>query len=253
MSGEHFIASEWIANARRNIEQMPWAAAERDVAIHRARRWLDLDDDTLWTVVAGQTIGRSTNASVSKGCPQCGDGINRCGGAFKVDVVHDPWKITCPNCSGRFPSNDFAAFYKSGKGPDGLFYPEKADRSLLYNTHHPDSNDPLCAWCVDDGTGWTDNTGESFKLIGVYGHHGIWNEIRSACQGLKRAYLLTGDPAYAHKAGILLARIADVYPGMHWSFWARLGFFNSDGLSGQGSYLRPHLGAGPSHHLHGML
>ena len=234
MPGEHFIASERIANARRNIEQMPWAAAERDAAVDCARRWLDLDDDALWTLVAGQTTGRSTNASVSKGCPQCGDGINRYGGAFKVDVVHDPWKITCPNCSGRFPSNDFAAFYKSGKGPDGLFIPEKADRSLLYNTQHPDSNDPLYTWCVDDGTGWTDDTGESFKLIGVYGHHGIWNEIRSACQGLKRAYLLTGDPVYAHKAGILLARIADVYPGMHWSFWARLGFFNSDGLSGRG-------------------
>ncbi len=234
MPGEHFIASEGIANARRNIERMYWAAAERDAAVDHARRWLDLDDDTLWSLVTGQTTGRSTNASVTKGCPQCGDGINRYGGAFKVDVLRDPWKIICPNCSGRFPGNDFAAFYMSGIGLDGLFHPHKADRSLLFNTQHPDKNDPLFAWCVDDGTGWTDDTGESFKLIGVYGHHGIWNEIRAACQGLKRAYLLTGSPVYARKAGILLARIADVYPDMHWSYWAGLGFFNSDGLSGRG-------------------
>ena len=97
MPGEHFIASEEIANARRNVERMSWAAAERDAAVDCARRWLDLDDDTLWSLVTGQTIGRSTNASVVKGCPQCGDGIDLYGGAFKVDVFRDPWKITCPN------------------------------------------------------------------------------------------------------------------------------------------------------------
>ena len=44
-----------------------------------------------------------------------------------------------------------------------------------------------------------------------------------------------GTAAYgAAKAGLMLARIADVYPAMDWSFWAGKGFYNSDGLSGRG-------------------
>jgi hypothetical protein len=221
-------------NARRNADRIPWASAMRDSAVQTASRWTSLDDDFLWSMVTEQSIGRSTNASVVKGCPRCGDGINRQGGGFKVDVLGDPWKISCPNCLEKFPTNDFGAFYRSGKSKDGLFHPESADRSLLFNVHHPDQQDPEHLFGVDDGMGWIDETGESFKLVGVYGHYGVWNEVRSASQGLMQALLLTGERSYAHKAGILLARIADVYPNMDWSYWAGQGFFNSDGLSGRG-------------------
>ena len=232
--GGHFVTVEQIRNARRNVDRYSWAAADRDEAVRRAERWMGLADEDLWGLVTEQTVGRSTNASVAKGCPQCGDGINRFGGSFKVDVLADPWKITCPGCEGRFPTNDYGAFYKSGKQLDGLFDPAKADRALLYNSDHPDPDDPLHTFAVDDGTGWTDEAGESFKLVGVYGHYGVWSEVSSACTGLARAYLLTGDVGYAWKAGVLLARIADVYPAMDWSHWAAHGFYNSDGLSGRG-------------------
>lgn len=236
MSPKHsqLITPEQILNARRNTEQLPWASALRDAAVKSASRWLTLDDDTLWSLVTEQSIGRSTNASVLKGCPRCGDGINRLGGGFTVDVLEEPWKITCPNCLEKFPTNDFWAFYRSGKAEDGLFHPEFADRSLLFNTLHPGRHDPEHLFGVDDGTGWVDDSGESFKLVGVYGHYGIWNEIRSACQGLMQAFLYTGQTDYAHKAGVLLARISDVYPDMDWSYWSGHGFFNSDGLSGRG-------------------
>ena len=49
-----------------------------------------------------------------------------------------------------------------------------------------------------------------------------------------QAFLYTGQTDYAHKAGVLLARISDVYPDMDWSYWSGHGFFNSDGLSGRG-------------------
>ena len=232
--GGQLVTPEQVRNARHNATRFDWAADRRDVAVEKAKRWVRLDDDALWAMVAGQTIGRSTNASVDKGCPQCGHGIYRHGGRFEVDVLADPWKIRCPSCNGRFPTNDFGAYYRSGIAEDGLFYPERADRSLLYNTDHPDPADPRHGFAVDDGTGWTDEEGESFKLVGVYGHYGIWSEISSACSALREAFLLTGERVYAHKAGVLLARIADVYPDMDWSFWARHGFFNSDGLSGRG-------------------
>jgi len=228
------ITPEQISNARRNAERFPWASALRDEAVAAAERWTGLEDEILWSLVTEQSIGRSTNASVLKGCPGCGDGINRYGGSFRVDVLAEPWKIKCPNCESVFPTNDFGAFYQSGKGADGCFDPERANRDLLFNVAHPDPEDPEHRFGVDDGTGWTDDSGESFKLVGVYCHHGVWNEIRSACEGLKQAFLWTGEEIYAHKAGVLLARIADLYPEMDWSFWAKQGFYNSDGLSGRG-------------------
>ena len=232
--GGKLVTPEQVRNARGNVTRFNWAAARRDAALATAKRWVRLDDDRLWAMVTGQTIGRSTNASVEKGCPQCGIEIYRYGGHFGVDVLADPWKISCPSCNGRFPTNDFKAFYRSGIAEDGLFDPERADRTLLFNADHPDPQDAKHLFAVDDGTGWTDEEGESFKLVGVYAHYGIWSEISSACRAFGEAFLLTGDRVYAHKAGVLLARIADVYPDMDWSFWARKGFFNSDGLSGRG-------------------
>ena len=232
--GGQLVTPEQVRNARRNVSRFDWAAARRDAAVAQAQRWARLDDDMLWAMVTGQTIGRSTNASVEKGCPQCGSEIYRYGGHFRVDVIADPWKITCPSCNGRFPTNDFEAFYRSGIAEDGLFHPDRADRTLLFNANHPDPEDAKHMFAVDDGMGWRDEAGESFKLVGVYAHYGIWSEISSACRAFGEAFLLTGDRIYAHKAGVLLARIADVYPDMDWSFWARQGFFNSDGLSGRG-------------------
>ncbi len=228
--GGHFVTAEQIRNARRNVERFDWAEARRDRAVERAGRWTKMDDEALWGLVTGQMIGRSTAANVEMGCPVCRDGMGR----FEMDVLADPWKIRCPTCGGRFPTNDFEAFYKSGIGPDGTFDPDRADRGLLFNTDHPHPDDPLHRFGVDDGMGWTDETDASFKLVGVYAHYGVWSEISSACEGLREAFLLTGDAAYAHRAGLLLARIADVYPDMDWSFWAKQGFFNSDGLSGRG-------------------
>ncbi len=232
--GGQLVTPEQVRNARRNVTRFDWAADRRDTAVAKAARWVRLDDDDLWTMVTGQMIGRSTNASVEKGCPKCGQEIYRFGGQFDVDVLADPWKIRCPSCNGRFPTNDFQAYYRSGIAEDGLFDPERADRTLLFNSSHPDPKDTKHMFAVDDGTGWTDEDGESFKLVGVYAHYGIWSEISSACQTLREAFLLTGEGIYAHKAGVLLARIADVYPEMDWSFWAQHGFFNSDGLSGRG-------------------
>ena len=129
--GGHFVTRKQMATATANAERYAWAAAERDAAADKARRWMELSDDALWELVTEQTVGRSTNASVTKGCPQCGDGINRLGGSFRVDVLADPWKITCPACGGRFPTNDYGAFYRSGKQADGFFDPSRRRRKAI--------------------------------------------------------------------------------------------------------------------------
>ncbi|MDP6777320.1 MAG: heparinase II/III family protein, partial [Candidatus Latescibacteria bacterium] len=230
MAGGHFATAEQIQNMRRNIDRYPWAASERDGAVEQTRRWTALDDDSLWGLVTNQAIGRSTTPNVERGCPTCRDGFSR----YEVDVLADPWKIRCTGCGVRYPTNDFGAYYRGGVGPDGCFDPGRADRSLLFNTEHPDPGDPLHGFAVDDGLGWTNEEGEAYRLVGVYAHYGIWSEISTACRCLTRAFLMTGDRQYAHKAGVLLARVADVYPDMDWSYWAERGFFNSDGLSGRG-------------------
>ncbi len=230
MAGGHFVTAERMENMRRNAERYPWAAAERDGAVDRARRWMELDDEALWGLVTDQAIGRSTTPNVERGCPTCRDGFSR----YEVDVLVDPWKIRCTGCGGRFPTNDFGAYYESGKGQDGCFDPDRADGSLLFNGEHPDPADPLHMFGVDDGLGFTNAEGEAYRLVGVYSHYGIWSEIAAACRGLTEAFLFTGERKYATKAGLLLARIADVYPDMDWSYWADRGFFNSDGLSGRG-------------------
>jgi hypothetical protein len=233
-SGGHFVTVEQVENARRNVERYAWAAEQREQAIVHAERWASLSDEQLWGMVTGQMIGRSTNTSILKGCPVCNDTGVQGGGSFQTDVIGDPWKIECSSCGVKLPTNDFGAFYESGKGEDSYFDPSRADRSLLFNTDHPDPDDPLHQFCVDDGFGWMNEEGESFKLVGFYGHYGIWSEIGRAVKAFKEAYLLTGDVSYARKAGLMLARIADVYPNMDWSFWAKHGFYNSDGLSGRG-------------------
>jgi len=55
-----------------------------------------------------------------------------------------------------FPTNDFEAYYRSGLDEHGVFDPKRADRALLFNTQHPDPNDPLHRFGVDDGTGYAE-------------------------------------------------------------------------------------------------
>ena len=88
----------------------------------------------------------------------------------------------------------------------------RADRSLLVNLEHPDPADPLRTFGVDDGEGYV--AGEKrWRFIGAYLIYGQWKQaIVSGIRQLAAAYLVTGDPAYAHKAGVLLDRVADLYP-----------------------------------------
>jgi hypothetical protein len=229
------ITQEEKTNARRNIERYEWARAMRDRAVAQAERWTALSDEALWHLPTEQSIPRGIHVNKERGCPHCGHGIDRFGNyPWKVDVINDPWKIQCPNCGERYPKNDFGAYYRSGKGPDGLFRRERADASLLYNSDHPDPNDPLHAFGVDDSTGWKDLEGSIYRFIGYHGHYGAWTAVSDALSALSEAYVLTGAQRTAHKATILLARVADLYPDMDYHFWAELGFENSDGLTGQG-------------------
>ena len=55
---------------------------------------------------------------------------------------------------------------------------------------------------------------EACHIIAFYNNWGQWHAVYNAVADLAHAYTLTGNPAYVHKAAVLLDRIADVYPEM---------------------------------------
>lgn len=233
---------EKIDNLRRNAETFGWAKAERDKVFKAAAKWVALDDETLWRLIPGQGLPRCIDVTWDYNYPKkqrlsclvCGDKILEFGNyPYEPDILGKPWKLTCPSCKTVFPTNDFGKFYESGIDEHGLFDPKKGDRSLLFNTEHPDPNDPLHMFGVDDGFGYVDKDGRAHKYIGYYGWK-LWREISAAHGALSQAYLYSGDPVHARKAAILLDRIADVYPSMDWKAYADLGWYHSDGSRRKG-------------------
>jgi len=237
-SGSTLRPPDQVANARRNIERYAWARAMRDKVVAEADKFASQPDDFLWELVTPQSIPRGIEVNMTRGCPGCGVEVKKFGNyPWKVDVFKRPWKIECPSCGEAFPKNDFGKFYESGKDSDGVFHADRADRSLLFNTDHPDPADPLHTYGVDDGMGFKDDKGDVFRFIGYYGHYGAWTAVRQAVGAFRDAYILTGDPKYARKAGLMLYRVAQFYPDMDWAYWRKLGFFNSDGGNEKGKVM----------------
>ena len=223
-------------NIRGNIERHEWARRERDAAVRRAQRWLDMDDEALWKLVPEQALPRSTSVNIHLGCPKCGRAVFKHGPKpYRHDWRKRPWKIECPECSEVWPKNDFGKYYESGKGPGWKFDRSRADKSLLYNTEHPDPADPLHGYGVDDGLGFLGEEGRHF-LVGYYTAWGPWQDLKRAVEALGQAYLLTDDPLYAHKAGIVLDRLADLYPEYDYMPYGRLGMTFSHGNSNFGKW-----------------
>jgi len=202
--------SECIQQAQSNIDRYDWAREAGDRIVEKAQPWLEMSDDDLWDLVFGNTIHRAWMVWSDGHCPSCKEGVPMYN--WRIDALKEPWKLRCPHCDEQFPKNDFHAFYVSGLDAHGIFDPAKADRSLLYNAEHPDSGDPLRLFGVDDGDGYTEG-GKRWRFIGAYLVYGHWKQlVVEGIKNLSAAHMLTGEKAYARKTGILLDRVADVYP-----------------------------------------
>lgn len=234
-----FYTEQRIRNLRNNCEMHDWARNLQHKAVEKAADWVGIPDDSLWSMVPGQdlprcidvTFDRLTQGPKSLGCLKCGNEIRRFGNyPYDPDFKHLPWKLTCPSCGSVFPTNDFAKYYASAIDDRGLFNPSLGDTALLYNTDHPDPSDPLHKFGVDDGYGFIDENGRGHRFIGYYTWK-YWMHLNEGLSALADAYLFTGEKLYAHKAAILLDRIADVYPDMDWKPYADRGWYHSDGGS----------------------
>ena len=204
-----FYTPEMLKRVRINAEKYSWAADIKNNIIDAARPWLKYSDDELWNMMFGNTISRSWMVLSDGYCPSCKKDVRMY--SWKIDALNVPWKVQCPRCGEFFPQNDFFAFYRSGLDEHGIFDPGHADRSLLYNTEHPDPADSLHMYGVDDGEGYVMGD-KRWRFIGAYLIYGQWKQaIVNGIRNLAEAYTVTGDRVYAHKAGILLDRVADLY------------------------------------------
>ena len=235
-------SEERIANLRNNSHQYEWARALLNAAVVKAKPWLAKSDEELWRMVPGQDLPRTIDVTYDGhssgpkflGCLVCGNKIFEYGNyPYNPDFENEPWKLTCPSCKSVFPTNDFGKYYQSAIDEHGLFNPAKGDTSLLFNTDHPDPMDPLHKFGVDDGFGYVAKNGRAYKFIGYYSWK-YWEYLNNGLAALADAFLYTGDKRYAHKAAILLDRIADVYPDMDWKPYADRGWYHSDGGTGLG-------------------
>lgn len=227
------ITAEMRANALANISRYQWAKEEQEKAVARAQYWVDRSDEELWGLVPGQELPRGIHTNKEVGCPNCGDAIVKYGNYPWEYDINRPWRVKCPNCREMYPKNDFLAFYNSALDGHGIFRRSRGDRSLLFNAEHPDPADPLHNIFVDDGYGMVDEEGATHLVIGYCGWR-HWVAIYVVVEALASAYTLTSEPIYAHKAAVLLDRIADVYPEMDFEPLAALGFEHSHGGTKRG-------------------
>ncbi len=205
-----FFPGELVARARSNAREYAWAAAIRDSLVTAARPWMEMSDDQLWDLMFGNTIRRAWQVWSDGHCPACKKPVPMY--EWAPEALKQPWKMRCPQCKELFPKNDFAKFYRSGLNEQNVFDPTRADRSLLFNAKHADPSDPLRLFGVDDGEGYVED-GKRWRFINAYLIFGQWKQaIVSGIRHLAAAYVATGDRAYAHKAGVLLDRVADLYP-----------------------------------------
>ncbi len=236
-----FVTADMRANALANAKKHDWARQEQQRAIRAAEPWVKRADDDLWAMVPAQELPRTiyTNRGViyegqKPYCPGCGEAAPAKYGRtwWKLDDSR-PWKVECKHCKEVYPKNDFGAFYASALDVHGMFRRKLGDRSLLINPDHPDPTDPLHKRYVDDGYGMFDEHGKRHDVV-AYCCFRRWGQIQSGVLALANAYALTSKPCYAHKAAVLLDRIADVYPTLDYLPLHKAGFQHSQGGSGQG-------------------
>lgn len=257
-----YYTPERIAAARRNIENFSWARQIRDRAVSYADRIVDQGDEWLWSLVTSQGLPRSINVNYELGSPVTGRDVYQLGFyPFRIDQWNMPWKIVDPLAEQRglpyiFPTNDFAAFYRSALDEHGNFDRERGDRSLLVNELYPEMGPD---WGVDDGFGYIDPDGNRWTFIAYYNHYGLWwtgvssigaiAQIYNSLLTLRDSFVYTGDLRYAHAGVILLDRIADVYPDMNTGAYPYPDFRNNDPYTNKGKVLGSIWETGLAQHL----
>lgn len=194
--------TDQIKTALYNIQHYKKAQAVKENIINEADIWLNWKDDDIRFIMSDARVPRGFDLN-PLGCPVHGDSIFKKGGTYPWIIdPHKPFKVKCPVGGEVYPSNDYATYYKTG-------FTEKKEWSGNY---------------TDNGWGWIAPNGERYWFV-AYANHWTWrNHVEPAIVNLGRAYLLTGDKRYAHKAAVILSRLAEIYPSMDHAHQSRYGY-----------------------------
>jgi hypothetical protein len=198
-----------IALARANVARYPAAKKVADEILAEAAYWVGWPDAALRRLISTAEVPRSFEVC-PEGCPVHGRKIFENTERFYPWIVDPkrPFQVTCPVGGETYPSNDYGKFYRSG-------FKDRSDFDGPY---------------VDDGRGWVAPDGQRYWFV-AHWNHWVWTQhessphlnIMGGLAALGRAYLLTGENRYAHKAAVLLHRTAEVYPNMDHESQSRYG------------------------------
>ena len=193
-----------LATARLNIERYPKAKQVVESIVKAAGQWLSWADEDLRGLLPDARVPRAFDLN-AKGCPIHGGEVFKKGGHYPwILDAKQPFKVKCPVGGEIYPSNDYESYYKSG-------FKDKKDWKTNY---------------VDDGWGWVAPDGERYWFVAYANHWLLHGVINPAILNLSRAYLLTKDKRYAHKAAVMLYRLAEVYPEMDYANQSRYGLMS---------------------------
>lgn len=232
------ITAQMRENAQRNCEKHPWMRQYRDRLAQKLEPWLELSDEALWRALPSQAMPRSSVVELPGGELPDPDGRHSerapfatrgfgMKSVFTFDPFENPWKIQDTRTGEWFPKNEIAAYYESALDPQRHFQPGQGRKQFL-TSGGPEGTQ---SW-VDDGTGMVID-GQRFFPVAHYAFR-LWTELIDVTQDLAELYTLTNDERYARKAGILLDRMADLYPAMDYGASFKLGMEASTGGTGKG-------------------
>lgn len=225
-------------NAVANVERYSWAAARKTALEKKLRPYLEADEATLWRLLPSQALPRSSdvnpNGKAPPGAgeahfaeaPQQSRGFGR-KFYYHIDPFNHPFKIQSRGTGEWYPKNDFAAYYESALDASGRYRPGEGDPRFL----EAEVSGEGAQW-VDDGDGIVFE-GEPYFVVAHYAFR-IWSELIDVTRDLAELYTLTNNPEYAYRAGILLVRMADLYPEMDYNPHFRKGMEASTGGRGVG-------------------
>ena len=173
-----------------------WSTWPQDVKA--VEWWMSLSDEETWNWIPDLVTHGISHGDW--GCPVCGKKIFTGRGHYPWLWHPDrPYKVECPECHRRFPSNDYHKWMLEGRK-------QKLDTTQPY---------------VDDGNGYIGPDGTNYKFvqyaIGRASAKGcVWSMIMDAgIPKLAASYASTGDEAYARRCALIMARIATEYPSLN--------------------------------------
>ena len=193
-----YYTPERIRTGRVNVKKYEWAQAQlqrmktgdpiRHAVMHgytSAESFAAQTDDFIWLLQPTTLLDRfyPNEARTRNACPVHGTkGLeNSKSGPWLIDPIAHPYKIQCTAGNEWYPSNE----YHKGDMTSGVF--------------------------TDDGNGFVHN-GKHYYPLREYALMVYGSVVIPTLRSLSQTYLLTGDEKHAHKACILLSRVASEYP-----------------------------------------